>query len=146
MARPQGAACDSGAFAGVLTLTPTPTFTATSYPPTRTPAPGPNPAVTAVNNGDGRLRVTVVFPLATAGCTGQPRLVFEGSSTNGVVDIGSMVGQAPPFEQSLGPGTQTVVFFVRRVTPGRATTVQLHAVDACGRSWPTLVGGGPGAF
>lgn len=132
------------------TLTPLPNVPTSTVTPTPTPSPTsatlPNPLVTAVAHGDGRLRVTVTFPLSTASCTDSPRLVFEASSVNGAVDIGAVVGRVPPFEQPLGPGTQQVVFFVRRVTPNQPTTVELHTVDACGRSWPTFVGGGPTAF
>jgi hypothetical protein len=34
---------------------------------------------------------------------------------------------------------------VRRATAGQGTTVPLVVTDSCGE-WPTLVGGGPGAF
>jgi hypothetical protein len=102
--------------------------------------------VTSVDNGDGRLRVLVSFPLTRPNCTTPPRLSFEAGSVNGVIDLGTAMSQAPPFQETLGPGTQQVTFFVRRVQPGQATTIRLSVTDACGYVWPSFVGGGPTAF
>jgi hypothetical protein len=48
--------------------------------------------------------------------------------------------QVVPVRDGAGP----VTFTVRRIGPG-PITVPVVAVDACGE-WPTLVGGGSGAF
>ena len=44
------------------------------------------------------------------------------------------------------PGRERMTsLLVHRVTPNQPATVPLVIVDGCGE-WPTLVGGGPGAF
>jgi autotransporter-associated beta strand protein len=143
------------------TITPTRTATATRTPTaTGTPPPTaiPNPcppnriSVQAVSNGDGRLRVTV-----TANGPGNQlqRIDFGvGPNTvgNALVEAPAPAqpvlpppGTAPPASITLPPGTTAYVFFVQRATPGAATTLPFTVTDACG-SWPTFVGGGPGAF
>jgi CSLREA domain-containing protein len=60
----------------------------------------------------------------------------------------SLDGQAPrtdPFDVSLTPGRQSVTMTVERVQGNVATTVVYEVVDLCG-TWPSFVGGGPGAF
>ena len=67
------------------------------------------------------------------------------ATTNASVDVGSQVGATGTFTVSLAPGTMQTTFVVNRLNAGQASTVQLAGVDTCGE-WPTLVGGGPGAF
>ena len=90
--------------------------------------------------------MTVSFPPVTASCTTAPTLSFAATSVNGVIDLGTTLGQAPPFQQALGPGMQQVVFFVLWVQASQPTTIQVSVTDACGYAWPSFVGGGPSAF
>src|SRR5262249_35131919 len=105
-------------------------------------SPRPPVTVTSQPTADGRLQVTVTA--STAGPNGANRLVELRSQagTNALVDMGAKPGRAGPFMDTLADHPTSVTFFVRRATPGQATTIPLTVVDACGE-WPTLVGGGP---
>jgi hypothetical protein len=59
--------------------------------------------------------------------------------------VGSQTGRSGQFQVPLADRPTSVTFFVRRATPGQATTVPFVVVDDCG-PWSTFVGGGPGAF
>jgi hypothetical protein len=115
-----------------------------AYPPATACSPRPPVQVTAVSNGDGRLRVT----LSASENSGQTNVLqaitwtkLDNAAAN-VVGVGNAVqGQ----RTSLPANTQSVTLLVSRVTPGQATTVNLTVTDACG-DWPTFVGGGPSAF
>jgi hypothetical protein len=130
------------------TATSTPTATPTRTPtptPTPTPVCGPRPRVTVTTTpaSGGRLQVVITTP--TSANDYIQALVF-GQADNGLVDIpGGPTGQAGNFTYTPPPGTGSVTFFVRRATPGQATTVHLTVRDGCG-TWPTFVGGGPSAF
>jgi hypothetical protein len=101
--------------------------------------------VQATPSGDGRLRVVVTSaPGRTLTAIG-----FEADARvagNALVDTATRTAQAPPFVVNLPPGTTTYTLHVRRATAGQATTVALHVRDSCDALWPSLVGGGPGAF
>jgi hypothetical protein len=125
----------------MATATPSPTATPTPLPS----APRPDVGITAVPNGDGRLRVTTAAqtnantPTNTLGGLAFP----EGA--NAGLDVGLDLAKAPPYSVALPPGTQQTTVFVRRVVPGQASTLQLVVTDRCG-AWPTMVGGGAAAF
>jgi hypothetical protein len=130
------------------TSTPTSTPQPASVTPTLTPlplvcAPRPGISITAVPNGDGRLRVTVA---ATANPGSGPNLLQSLQFTqldNAIVDVGGQTAVTGTF--SVQPPTQSLTLYVRRATAGAASTVRLNVQDGCG-AWPTLVGGGPSAF
>jgi hypothetical protein len=67
-----------------------------------------------------------------------------GPATNGQIDAAAQSGPGS-FTIALTPGTAQTQFTVTRATAGQAATVPLTVVDSCGE-WPTVVGGGPGAF
>jgi N-acetylneuraminic acid mutarotase len=133
-----------------LTLTPTTTRTPTA---TATPNPCTLPnrvGVQAVANGDGRLRVTVTAN--GAGATLQAlSFALDGHAVgNGLIDAPApatpvLDGAALPTSVTLPAGTTSYTFYVRRAVAGVATTVSFTVTDSCG-TWPTFVGGGPGAF
>jgi hypothetical protein len=107
----------------------------------------PRPPITVDTHptGDGRLQVTVTAD--TQGPNGANRLseLRFGAGTNVLVDIAGQSGRVGPFTVSLTGTPTSGTFFVRRATPGQATTAPLTVVDSCGE-WPTFVGGGPSAF
>jgi hypothetical protein len=106
--------------------------------------------VQSTPNGDGRLRVTV-----SAASPGAPLqaigFALDGHALgNGLLDAPApaapVLSAAPlPASLTLPPGTTSYTFYVRRATAGQATTVSFTVTDSCG-TWPTFVGGGPGAF
>lgn len=106
--------------------------------------PRPKILVEAVNNGDGRLRVTVTADTPLGTLNRLERLNFL-SGNNGLIDIGSVVGSTGAFSYTLGHNEQNVTFFVRRSAPG-AVTIPLAVVDHCSTPWLTFVGGGQAAF
>ncbi len=133
------------AYASYCQLPPLP---APPAPPTPTPTPTPQPVCTprptvgisAVPSGTGRLQVTV-----SAGAGPLSALRF-GAATNALIDVpGFVTGASGNFNVSLPAGTAQTTFFVRRASPGLATTVPFVVVDGCGE-WQTFVGGGPAAF
>jgi hypothetical protein len=100
-------------------------------------------AVTAVPNGDGRLRVTLT---ASTNPGSGPNLLQSLQFTrldNAAVDVGSQTNVTGTL--TLLPAVQSQTLFVRRPTAGAASTVQVTVTDGCG-TWPTFFGGGPGAF
>jgi hypothetical protein len=101
--------------------------------------------VTSKATGDGRLQVTLT--VGTQGPNGANRLseLRFGAGTNALIDVEGQTGKNGAFTVSLTGTPTSVTFFVRRATPGQTTTVPLTIVDRCGE-WPTLVGGGTGAF
>jgi hypothetical protein len=114
--------------------------------PTPTPTPvacTPRPAVqiASVPDGADRLRVTV----SASGSGNRLREIRVSGATNATLDIGDHIGIAGPQTVTLPDGTEQTSLIVQRVTPNQPATVPLVIVDACGE-WPTLVGGGAGAF
>jgi hypothetical protein len=126
--------------------TPAPTGTSTPTAPASACEPRPPLSVVSTPNGGGRLRVTLSVGVNAGMPSNALSRVAFTSGTNAQFDLGPVeVGKQPPYTWSLSPGTQQATFYVGRITPGQATTLNLVAVDACGE-WPTFVGGGPGAF
>lgn len=131
--RPQGTACDAGAYeaASTLVCTPRPPIQVTTRP------------------GSGLLAVDV---RATSN-PGQPNQLLTldfGTPQNGQITItgataGSTTVQTTAFTFTVPVGRSTQSFTVRRVQVGQATTVPFTVTDSCG-SWPTFVGGGANAF
>jgi hypothetical protein len=147
---------------------PSPTATATRTPsaggtprpvgPTATPtpaavcAPRPSVAVATTPLGGGRLQVTITAP---ASANDRLLALRFGAATNARIEVtgppqppnagGSPTSGTGGFAVSLPPGTQQTTFVVTRVTAGQGATVPLVVVDSCGE-WPTVVGGGAGAF
>jgi hypothetical protein len=113
--------------------------------PVATPAPQPNVAVqvTPVAGTPGRLRVTVTP--RDAGCSPNNRIssLRFTATTNATVDAGTVTGGTGDFTVPIAQ-SGPVTFFVNRVGSS-AATVTLLVTDGCG-TWPTFVGGGPGAF
>jgi hypothetical protein len=58
---------------------------------------------------------------------------------------GSQTSATGSFTVALPSGTSQTSFVVRRAVSGQAATVPLVVVDSCGE-WPTVVGGGAGAW
>jgi hypothetical protein len=122
-----------------ITPSPTATLLAVSC------APRPNVVVASTPGAPGSLQVTVTATgannLLLALRFGEPR-----PSSNELVDVGGQTGRSGAFTVALPPlGVPQTQFTVRRATGGQATTVSFTVVDRCG-DWPTLVGGGAGAF
>jgi hypothetical protein len=129
------------------TITPspriTPSPTATLLPVSC--APRPNVVVTSAPGAPGNLQVTVQATgannLLLALRFGEPR-----PSSNELVDVAGQTGRSGAFTVALPElGVPQTQFTVRRATEGQATTVSFTVVDRCG-DWPTLAGGGAGAF
>jgi hypothetical protein len=69
-----------------------------------------------------------------------------GATTNAAVDVAGGPSNLTGNAVVPLPGRPVAVeILVRRLVPGLAATAQLVLVDDCG-TWPTFVGGGPGAF
>jgi hypothetical protein len=101
-------------------------------------SPRPPVTVSSAPDGSGGLRVTV-----SAGADLALHSVQFGASTNALIDVPGRGTSSGGFSVDLGQSSQ-LSFTVRRQSPG-AATVPLTVTDDCG-SWPTFVGGGPGAF
>lgn len=156
-ATPSATATSTSSSTNTQTVTPSPsrttTATATLTPvPTNTPTPGPNVGVavvpTILPTGAGALQATITARNPSCSPTNLVQQLSFTRLDNAVVEIPSMPGQAPislPTVVGLHPPQQSLTFWVRRVTPGQAATVQLVVRDSCG-DWPTLVGGGPNAW
>ncbi len=162
--RPQGTACDIGAYefgvnppTATPTTTPGPTATITPTVPSPTPTatfvpcPPQRPpvGVSVVPATGGRMLVTVTS--STAGGATFNRLVrihFRfPAGANAIVDI---PGNQPPtistdYTLELGATTTQSTFFVRQAGAGAAATVRLTVHDTCG-PWDTFVGGGTSAY
>jgi len=108
-------------------------------------SPRPAVTVTTQRTGDGRLAVTLMAD--TRGPSGANRLteLRFGAGANALIDVAGQTGRTGAFTVPLPDRPTSLTFVVRRVTPGQPTTVPLTVVDDCG-TWPTLVGGGVGAF
>ena len=68
-----------------------------------------------------------------------------GTASNGLIDAGGVSGSGGNFTLGLPSGTTGFTFFIRRASPGAATTVPFTVNDSCG-AWQTFAGGGPDAF
>jgi len=90
--------------------------------------------------GPGRLLVTI----SASGANNWLTALRFTSTANAFVDVAGQTGRTGAFTIILPAGTASTQFAVRRVGPG-PVTVQLTVSDRCG-DWPTLVGGGAGAF
>jgi hypothetical protein len=108
-------------------------------------APRPAVRVTSTGASAGRLQVTVAAGTAPGTPSNALVALRFGTATNAAIDAGDQTGQPGGFTVSLPPGTAQTTFTVRRLVVGAATTVNLVVVDGCGE-WPTVVGGGAGAF
>src|SRR5262249_54883007 len=120
----------------------TPQPTATTGPC----APRPPVAVSAVPNGDGRLRVIIAAQVLPATPSNQLSALRFTGLDNGIVEgLPGQASLATPGTILLPNAAQQTTFLVRRLVAGQPTTVRLVVVDVCG-DWSTLVGGGAGAF
>jgi len=132
----------------VPTPTPPPTATPASTP-TATPAPvctpRPDVSVSAVPGPNGTLQVTVTANSSTGVPNIRITALQFGAATNALVDVAGRTGVTGNTTVTLPSPAAQVSFVVRRAAAGQATTVPLTVMDSCG-GWPTLVGGGPGAF
>jgi subtilisin family serine protease len=68
-----------------------------------------------------------------------------GQPVNALIDVSGQSGRSGGFTLDLPLRPPQLGFTVRRPNPGAPTTVPLVVTDGCG-AWPTLVGGGAGAF
>jgi hypothetical protein len=108
----------------------------------------PNVSVTSTRVGSGRLQVTVTAQTLPGGATNTLRTLRFGDphpSTNELIDMSGQTARSGAFSLTLPAGTTSTSFVVRQAATGRPTTVNLVVVDGCG-DWPTMVGGGTGAF
>jgi hypothetical protein len=106
--------------------------------------------ISAVPNGDGRLRVTVNSQGANNSLHAFEFEISDPSpphatSQNVQVTIDGLSPLNVPLSYAPPAGTQQVVFYVSRSTAGQASTLIYKVTDGCG-SWPTFTGGGPDAF
>ena len=104
----------------------------------------PPVAVRSTPTGDGRLQVVVAAASSAGVSNNALRALRFGALTNARVEI---AGRAVPAGATvqIPPGTGSATFMVARAVAGTAATVSFTAVDACG-DWPSMVGGGVGAF
>jgi autotransporter-associated beta strand protein len=133
------------------TATATPAVTSTSTPtspPTATPFPKPNVGV-QVAPGGGTLQSTITA--RDAGCAGGNNQ-FQSLQVTRLTNASLDVATAPVTSVTTAPTTvnlpahpATVALTVHRLAAGQPATVELTVNDGCG-AWPTIVGGGPGAF
>jgi hypothetical protein len=89
----------------------------------------------------------VAIAARDAGCTpnNQVQAVRLTRLDNVVVEL---AGQAPltaPTTVALDSHPAQLPLMVRRLVDGQPATLAFVATDGCGE-WPSLVGGGPGAF
>jgi hypothetical protein len=102
--------------------------------------------VLVVPGGPSRLQVTVTA--RNGGCTPDNQLVqlqFTALSNVAIQLPSDLSLHETPFTAPILPSTAQTSFTLMRLTPGDAATAQLVVTDGCG-TWPTFVGGGPGAF
>ncbi len=104
-----------------------------------------NVGVSTVQEGPGRLRVTVTANNTPGLPPNQITELHFGPTRNGLVDVEGQTGRSGNFTVTLSPAVPSVTFLVRRESAGQATTIHLDVVDQCGR-WRTIIGGGPNAF
>jgi YVTN family beta-propeller protein len=96
--------------------------------------------------GPGQLQATVTAQTGPSTPTNQLRSLRFGTASNALIDVqGGPSNQTGNFTYTALSGTQTIVFFIRQMTPGLYTTVPFDAEDDCGL-WPTFAGGGPAVF
>jgi hypothetical protein len=100
-------------------------------------------AVQSRADGAGRILVTISARTSPGTRTNALRSLTFTRLANAVVEIPGQPAVTGPTTLELASGTQQITFQVRRVTAGRASTVELDVVDVCGR-WPTFVGAGTG--
>ncbi|MFN0072931.1 MAG: Kelch repeat-containing protein [Chloroflexota bacterium] len=102
--------------------------------------------VQSAATGDGRLRVTVqAQPMGPGAPAAELKELQFTRLSNALVDVAPQLGMSTPTTVALGRGATSITFYVRRLTAGQGTTVELTIVDSCG-SWKTFVGGGPATF
>jgi hypothetical protein len=103
----------------------------------------------AVTPHGGTLATTITA--RDAGCAqGNGQLVALQFTrlTNATVEVATVpitTVSTTPTTVALPNRPAGIQLTVHRLTPGQAATVQLAVTDGCG-TWPTFVGGGPGAF
>jgi len=124
----------------VLKLAPL-AATATATPVAGNCTPRPPVSVSVVRNGDGRLRATI----SASGATNAIESLNFTRTTGALVDLPNGGAQSGAFTYTPPAGTTSVQVFVRRAPGSAAATAELVVTDACG-AWPTLIGGGAGAF
>jgi hypothetical protein len=133
---------------------PTPTSIPTSTPvPTATSVGGscsdrPRVGLTTARLSSGQLRATVSAQTSSTRLTNGLTSIRITRIRNASVQVnGSTVGEGSSV--TFSAGTQQATLLVTRRAPAQnpslASTVDFVAADGCG-DWPTLVGGGPGAF
>lgn len=140
---PRATATPTRTVTATPTVTRTPSPTATAVPVGCAPRPPVRLAVRPT--GDGRLQVVVTATTSAGTPTNALAAIAVPSGTNAHFDYGPDSDRTPPFTIHLPAGTQQATLYLRRVTPGPASTLTLVVTDTCG-DWPTFVGGGPAAF
>jgi hypothetical protein len=145
-----GAAPPPSPTPGAATATVPPLATATPTP-TAPPIPGacqprPDISVMSASNGDGRLRVTITAGVNAGTSTNALQSLRFTSLDNAVVEFEALPAATVPSTVVLPTRPSQIVFFVRRLGAGQATTVHLEVTDRCPTPWRTFVGGGPSAF
>ncbi|HEY7062608.1 MAG TPA: hypothetical protein VII06_14095 [Chloroflexota bacterium] len=132
-----------------VTRTPTSTPTATStVTPSPTPTAIPTPVVgVGVTPTAGQLQTTITARAAGCNPNSQLQALRFTRLANATVDVpgvGTITApSATPIPLAGHPAS--IILTVHRVTSGQPTTVEATVTDGCG-DWPTLFGGGPGAF
>jgi hypothetical protein len=107
--------------------------------------PRPSVAVLVRPDGPGALRVTLTAGTSELLPANAIKALRFGAATNARIEIPGQPARSGSFDVALALGTRETSFVVNRVEAGRATTVPLVVVDACG-DWRTIVGGGPNGF
>src|SRR5262249_37781052 len=128
------------------TATATPTQSPTSAP-TATPYPRPNVGLLVAPSTGLPQAPAMARDAGCAQGNNQLQALQFTRVTNATVDVGSPViaTVATPTTVPLPTHPPSISLTVHRTASGQATTVELVVTDGCG-TWPTLIGGGPGAF
>jgi hypothetical protein len=114
---------------------------------TVTCSPRPNVTVTAANNNDGRLKVTVAATTSQPGAQNRLVQLQFGVPQNANVQIPGQPTQTKAFNYAVPGQPTSFVFYVGRQQAGLAATLPITVIDGCpAQPWKTFVGGGPAAF
>jgi hypothetical protein len=107
-------------------------------------SPRPRVRISTVVVGSGQLSATIAATTSSTAPSNSLVSIRLARIDNATVTLnGSPITVGPAV--TLPGGASQARLLVQREAAGRASTVSIVAVDACG-DWPTFVGGGPNAF
>jgi hypothetical protein len=107
-------------------------------------SPRPRVSVTTARVGTGQLQAVITAQTLSA----TPSNVLQRIAVTRIDNVTVTLNGGPVASGDtviLPAGTSQATLLVQRQDPGAYSTVAFTVVDTCG-SWPSFVGGGPGAF